>query len=672
VRPQAPGAVALALIVAACGSVESPEPTTSTPASGPPSLVDDLIVGIHIPSEDALGDFGGPTPTDLPLFSLDPNGNIWDLVGPRLVYSGVYRLDANYAPVPDLAAEPCATSADLLVITCRLHEASFHDGTPLTARDVAFTYELLMSDACRLPPCGPEGIMGQLEAVSALDERTVEFRLAQPDASFFTTVLPSILIEPRDSVERAFAEFAASSAGADPGALEAAASGLQAALAEQSECGPELDPTLADAESAAAALGLALRTRDDYERTAGSASAGCAFGEYLARVLGDAADAVRLDGTDAIAAAYRILEVPAIPVGTGPWRVRSIDPGVSLQLEGFDAFHRGAPVTPRVEVRLIRTKPEAVEALRSGAIHWLVEPLTLATDWIVDGVGDASGVVLTEYHDFSFRSLHYNLRDGRLFADKNLRAAMELCFDKEETVAAATGGTGVPVYSPISPAVWAFEPDLPRPARDVEAGRQLIETSGWVLGDDGIYRQGERRLATTVPVFNDPALVRFAELLAAQVAECGIEFVPRAVSFDELVVALTWPLVPPGADQPADAWLYGWFTGADPDSLPIFDSDAIASESNPEGFNVGGYASPESNALLEQARAAQDTRERARLYREHQRILAEDRPVLFAWSPLLQEARSDRVQSTAGALETDTLNWWWQLETLIVAAPLDP
>jgi ABC-type transport system substrate-binding protein len=634
--------------------------------------MDTLIVGVYIAPEDALGDFGGPTPSDLPLFSLDPNGNIWDLVGPRLVYSGVYRLDANYAPVPDLATEPCSTSADLLVITCRLREASFHDGTPVTARDVAYTYELLISDACRLPPCA-EGadLLEAVEAVRAPDERTVEFQLSRPDASFLTTVLPSILIESRDSVERAFAEFAASAAGADPDALEAAASALQDALADESECGSELEPALADAKLAVAELGLALRTRDDYERTVGSGSAGCAFGAYLARVLGDAADALRLGGMDAIAAAYRILEFPAMPIGSGPWRVRSIDPGVSLQLEGFDAFHRGAPATSNVQVRLIRTKPEAVEAMRDGAIHWLMEPFTLSTDWIVDGVGDTAGVVLTEYHAFSFRGLHYNLRDGRLFADRDLRAAMELCIDKEETVAAATGGSGVPVYSPISPAVWAFEPDLPHPVRDVEAGRQLIEASGWSLGADGIYRQGERRLATTVPVFNDPALVRFAELLAVQVADCGIEFVPRPMSFEELGVALTWPLIPPGADQPADAWLYGWFTGPDPDTFPVFRSDAIASESNPEGFNVMGYDSPESDAVLEEARAAQDVRERARLYREHQRILAEDRPILFAWSDLFHEARSARLQSTAGTLETDTLNWWWQLETLIVAAP-DP
>ena len=657
-------------MVVACGSIESPEPTTSVPASSPPELLDRLIVGVHFHPEDVLGELGGVEVSDLPLFSLDPNGSLLPVVR-RLVYSGIYRLDADYAPVPDLAAEPCGISDDRLVVTCRLRSASFHDGTPVTALDVAYTYELLLSDACRLPACQP-GFLGPLAAVNATDPQTVEFRLAEPNASFATTVLPVVLIESRDSVERAFAEFAATSDGADPAALEAAATALQAALEDSSECGPEIQSVLADAESEIAALGLTLRTRDDFERVVGSDGAGCAYGSYLARSLGDAVDGLRLDGTDAIAAAYRILELPAVPIGSGPWRVRAIDAGVSLQLEGFDAFHRGAPATPNVEVRLIRTRPEAVEAIRNGAIHWLVTPFAAASEWIVDGVGDAPSVVLTEYHDFFWWGLHYNLRDGRLFADKNLRAAMELCINKDETVAAATGGGGVPIYSPISPAVWAFEPDLPRPARDVQTGRQLIEASGWELGDDGIYRQGERRLATTVPMFHVAGVLRFAELLAVQVADCGIEVVPRPVSFDEMVEGLTWPLVPPGADQPADAWLFGWFSGADPDSLDIFHSDAIADESDPGGFNVMAYTSPESDAILEQARAAPDTRERARLYREHQRILAEDRPVLFAWSPLLHEARSDRLASTAGPLETDTLNWWWELETLTVAAPSDP
>jgi len=633
-----------------------------------------MVVGVHIPVEQALGDAFGLTPSDLPLFSHHPNGSLWDGVVRRFAYSGVYRLDETQSPVPDLAEGPCTVSTDLLVITCGLREASFHDGTPLTADDVAFTYQLLLSEACRLPPLCEDPDRHRVAAATALDEGTVEFRLAEPHPAFITGWLPEVLIEPRARVEAAFAEFIEDSNGADSASLDAVASRLETALRPEgaSECESPDEAILVDAQLAIAEIGRELRSRDAYAIGAGGAFDACAYGDYLVRVLTDAADGLSLTGIDAIAAAYRILEHPVPPVGSGPWRVLSIDPGVSMQLEAFDAFHRGIPATARLEVRLIRSTAEAIEAVRSGAIHWLLQPFTFGESLIAEGIGDAQGVVWVEYNQLAFFDLEYNLREGRLFADRNLRAAIELCVDKDETVAAATGGDGVPIYSPISPAMWAFEPDLPRPARDTDAGRELIEASGWTLGADGIYRMGDQRLATMVPVLEDqPHAVRFVELLAFQVADCGIEIIPQPMSFDDFLVTIEWPLVPPGADQQWDAVFSGWLSGPDPDPSAIYHSSDIATASNPEGFNYIGYDSQESDSLLDQARATYDPRLRARLYREQQRIMAEDRPVLFAWSPRISEVRSDRLESTQGPLSTSTSTWWWQLETLFVRSP-DP
>ena len=665
-----PASAALALIVVACGSVDQPEPTASPATSAPPRKTDTMIVGVHVPDEQALGSAFGLTPSDLPLYSLHPNGSLWDGVVGQFVYSGVYRLDETQSPVPDLAEAPCAVSEDLLLITCSLREANFHDGTALTADDVAFTYQLLLSEACRLPICvNPD--LERFAAATALDERTVEFRLAEPDPAFTTVVLPGVRIEPRAGVEQAFAEFVEAADGADPASLAALAARVAPLDSNDSPvCAPFEEALLAEAELAIADVGDEFRSRDAYATGGGGAFDTCAYFEYLGRVLTDAADGLSLTGIDAIAAAYAILDHPPPPVGSGPWRVVSIDPGLSMQLEAFDAYHHAIPATARIEVRLIRSTAEAIEAVRSGAMHWLLQPFNVGENLIAEGIGDAPGVAWVEYNALGFFGLHYNLRGGRLFADPNLRAALERCVDKDETVAAATGGEGVSIYSPITPSMWAFEADLPRLPRDVAAGRQLIEASGWTPGDDGIYQKADQRLATTVPVWESrPDFLRFLELLAVQVEDCGIEIVPQPMSFDDLVAAIEWPLRPPGADQQWDAVFAGWGTGPDPDPSFIFDSSVIVTETNPLGFNFMGYDSPESDAVLAQARATYDLPDRARLYQAHQRILAEDRPILFGWSALLRDARSDRLESTQGPLETDTSTWWWQLETLFLRSP---
>ena len=70
-----------------------------------------------------------------------------------LVYSALYRYDAHYNAIPDLADGPCAPRGDGTVIRCRLIETTFHDGTPLTADDVAYTYGVFLrpSDLTRAP-----------------------------------------------------------------------------------------------------------------------------------------------------------------------------------------------------------------------------------------------------------------------------------------------------------------------------------------------------------------------------------------------------------------------------------------------------------------------------------------------------------------------------------------
>lgn len=72
----------------------------------------------------------------------------------------------------------------------------WHDGKPLTARDVAFTFEY-----SRNQTISPEVIVqpprDDIEKVEALDDRTVEFRLANPLAVFFGyRGVGSVLIAP--------------------------------------------------------------------------------------------------------------------------------------------------------------------------------------------------------------------------------------------------------------------------------------------------------------------------------------------------------------------------------------------------------------------------------------------------------------------------------------------
>ena len=93
------------------------------------------------------------------------------------LFNGLVTLDEAGTPQPDLA-EVWATAPDGLSVTFRLREGvRWHDGTPLTARDVqvSFTQVLLRHHAR-----ARAGLAPVLAAVEADGERIVIFRLHRP------------------------------------------------------------------------------------------------------------------------------------------------------------------------------------------------------------------------------------------------------------------------------------------------------------------------------------------------------------------------------------------------------------------------------------------------------------------------------------------------------------
>jgi len=141
-----------------------------------------------------------------PLLS-DPYPIDRELVG--LLFDGLVREEADGSLAPALA-ESWAYSEDGLTLTFTLRDGlAWHDGEPVTARDVAFTYGLMQSDD--FP--GPAELipLWQSVTITVIDDRHIQFTLAQPYAPFIeaTTrgILPAHLlgdIEPADLDSIAF------------------------------------------------------------------------------------------------------------------------------------------------------------------------------------------------------------------------------------------------------------------------------------------------------------------------------------------------------------------------------------------------------------------------------------------------------------------------------------
>jgi ABC-type transport system substrate-binding protein len=578
----------------------------------------------------------------------------------RLVYNALYRYDDELSAVPDLAAEPCTVAADGLTITCTLVQTTFHDGSPLTADDVVFTYELGRADpGCRF-------VLGEfcevgLASVTAVDDRTVQFRLIAPNATFLTKILPGVLIDSKAVVEAAYAPLAERAPGLDATDYEAAAEALFTELGSDD---PDCAGALGGADALFEAAGLEPLPKDQFMRADATFDA-CMYAQETATLLADVGRSLRASGLEAIAAAYGALSFNRAPVGTGPFRFVEIQDGTRVILDAFDRYHLGRPATPSIEIRLMRDAAAARDALERREVHWM--PIPLLDPEMERELARNERLQIATWPAPVYYMLAYNVRPGMLFSDRNLRSAVELCIDKPSTVDAATEGSGDPIYSHVTPFSWAYAPDLPRPIRDEAAARDLIELSGWTLGDDGVYVRDQERLSADVFVnAAETQRVAFMDLVAEQVRDCGIELNVIPADPDTVLAPLEeYPHIPGGYDEPFEAVFIGWLHGFDPHD-ELWHSHSVSSPANPHGLNFMGFESNQVDDLLDRGLATYDQRERARIYRELQLVLAEEKPVLFAWSYRAHEALDARIGSTGGDLQLSSREWPWEWEKLIL------
>lgn len=105
---------------------------------------------------------------------------------------GLWSFDENNQPVPDLAVEIPSTenggvSADGKTLTIKLREdIQWSDGTPITADDFVFTYDMIMSDKNVTQTRYPYD--EYVESVEAKDAHTVVVHFNEPFAAWLTNI----------------------------------------------------------------------------------------------------------------------------------------------------------------------------------------------------------------------------------------------------------------------------------------------------------------------------------------------------------------------------------------------------------------------------------------------------------------------------------------------------
>lgn len=661
---------AVALVLAACAQNQEPVPSAGQAASVAASPGSSEAAGNGY-ADTIVAALGG----EVGFMSNAADDAATEQVT-SLIYAGLYVADASLATVPNLAADMCDVSEDSLTWTCTLREGLlFHNGEPITAADVVYTYQLGMSQHCAYARAVCSSLGPVVESVAAIDERTVAFKLLRPHAPFALYGLAGIGIESKAVIDAAYGAFAEASRAFSVEGLTAQSDQLSAAVAagDHAACTPLIEAV----EATMIGLGGSLPQRAAYESDGDFNE--CAYIGALEALLRNAVTSLTLEGADAVAAAYRLLSFNRDPVGSGPYRLERFDPGTGVTLSAFPDWWDGEPATTTFNMPIITDVEVAAAALAAGEVDW-VSDLSPAARASVEA---AEQVAILEYGGGGTFALLYQMHEGialadgtvwqGFFYDKALRKAVQHCIDKGALVAAATGGSGVAIETDVPPASWAFNTDLLAIERDVDAAVDFIENEAtvhtWTRGEDGIYvNEGGARLSAVVYVrAGQTDRIDFMSALAAQVEDCGIEIIVEPHDFQtELRPAVSWPHVAPGQSAPWQAYFAGLGDTMDPDPSALLHSSQCSTDAARDGSNFICFQNEEMDHLIEAGLRETDEGARAEIYRQYQALVQEEQPFLLAWSYLRADAVNGTIEYTDRELPHGTPNWAWQPHKLVI------
>jgi peptide/nickel transport system substrate-binding protein len=162
--------VVLCVAVASCGGGEK----KGGAAGGGAGDKNTLVIALK----------SSPTNLDSRVGNDNASGRLFDLV-----YSGLVRVTPNFDYAPDVA-EKWETPDDKTIIFHLNPNAKFHNGLPVTAKDVKWTYDSVMDPNFVTSKRSGYAAVDHIEAP---DNQTVIFKLKEPNAGIFDNLTLGIL-----------------------------------------------------------------------------------------------------------------------------------------------------------------------------------------------------------------------------------------------------------------------------------------------------------------------------------------------------------------------------------------------------------------------------------------------------------------------------------------------
>ena len=295
------------------------------------------------------------------------------------------------------------------------------------------------------------------------------------------------------------------------------------------------------------------------------------------------------------------------PVGTGPFKLETWEPGVKVVLTRNDHYWGGAPkIRQAIYVPIVEAQARLV-ALKTGDID-------LTMDVPPDSLDDLRrdpNVVVAESNSSAVWYITLNTRHP-ILKDRRVRQALNHAVNKDAIIRDILRGTAIVSRGPMSPVYGPYyEENTARYPYDLDRARALLKDAGHAGGFELTFLVPESGSGMQSPV-------EMATVIQANLAQIGVRVKIQTMEWGAYLRKYL--------EQPDMAEMSWNPSIGDPDHMMYM---LLSSDRFPPAFNAGYYQNDRVDDLLRRGRTTIDEKARVPLYREAQKLVVEDAPWIF-------------------------------------------
>lgn len=324
---------------------------------------------------------------------------------------------------------------------------------------------------------------------------------------------------------------------------------------------------------------------------------------------------------------WRMANLNLKPIGAGPYKIEKVakdDSGIILAYY-LERNKKYRPESPHLKNLIFKIYPSESELLKAFS-NKEIESFGGVSPSNINKITIKENEIKTLALPRIF-ALFFNQNKTRIFAEREIRLALETALDREGIVREVLSGYGKAANSPLFDNSFDSSDDI-KPEKRIEKAKDILVKNGFKLNEKtGILEKktGKKEsiaLNFSISTCECEDLIKAAEILKKVWSALGAKIeikIFTAGNLNQNVIRT----------RNYETLLFGEFVGREPDLFPFWHS----SQRFDPGLNIALYANAKADDLLEKTREERDLEKREQYFLEFKKEIKNDIPAIFLYSP---------------------------------------